>query len=176
MTNIAFTRELSLTDVKYGLISTIKSMRQYLPGKSVRFRILFDPPLQDGTTSFETCLDNLLRIREGQSYIQAFYEMHELKEGDLVYFEVLEPEQTWADEKRLILPLTIDPVFVPFCRLGTHHVRAPKGTWKARCSHYWLWMAAFSHKFGLETADSAGTNIVKQEQEWHQFCGGESPE
>jgi hypothetical protein len=95
MTSIAFTRKLSLTDVKYGLISTIKSVQQHFPSKGVYFRIVFDSPLPDGTMSFETCLDNLNRIREGHRYIHAFYKTHNLGEGDLIYFEVLEPEQTY---------------------------------------------------------------------------------
>jgi len=132
MTNITFTRELSLTDVKYGLISTIKSMRQHLPSKSVHFRILFDPPLLDGTPSFETCLDNLFRIREGQSYIQAFYEMHELEEGDLIYFEVLEPEQTYRlsaqppEGMSTKLPADVQPA-VPTQRSRRSRTAAPAG-------------------------------------------------
>jgi len=95
MANVTFSRKLSFSDVRYGLISITKSIRHHFPSQGTRFRILFDPPLPDGTTSFETCVDNHNRIREGQRYISAFYEMHNLDEGDLIYFEILAPNQTY---------------------------------------------------------------------------------
>ena len=95
MTNVIFKRVLSYTDTEYKLISTLKSMRRHFPDKGTYFRIFFHPPLPDGTTFFETCLDNLGRIREGQPFIAAFYKMHSLQPGDTIYFEVLEPGRTY---------------------------------------------------------------------------------